>query len=424
MRAPTRRRAIWAAAALAATGGVALFNRLVVRSGPPAAGLLVLSASIAIVIVAFIGAEWPRSRARIVALTTVAATTSLGATVLHAPREVPQDAFWIVVEVLALLTLLVLVARWAEVRSAMTAGALASAATMATMWRITERSSPPDLLEVLGALLNWSFGVVLAAGLGIYLRTLDAKRSRSVSEARRSQRLEIARDLHDFVAHDVTGMVVQAQAAHLVADRDPNEAIAALGRIEDAGLRALGSLDHTVRMLGDLAVPPTRPDPTGDERSDAALAARHFGLEDVLALVGRFAATDSRGIRLDVDTSVEPRIAPEVVGVVYRVILEALTNVRRHAPANAHVAVSIAAGTGASGPALTVHVANEDAPAAEGAAPPRLRSDGAAGGRGLAQLADIVDDIGGIFTAGPVDGVGSVSWRVTAVLPLRGSVRT
>ena len=423
MSAPTRRRAIWAAAALAATGGVAFFNRLVVRSGPPAAELLVLSASIAIVLVAYIGADWPRTRARLATLTVAAAGASLAATVAHPPREAPQDAFWILLEVLALLTMIVLVARWAEVRRAMAAGALASAAAMATMWRITDRSSGADLLEVLGALLNWSFGVALAAALGIYLRTLDARRSRSVFEARRSQRLEIARDLHDFVAHDVTGMVVQAQAAHLVADRDPNEAIVALGRIEDAGLRALGSLDHTVRMLGDLAAPARRSDPTADERSDATPAARHFGLEDVLGLIGRFAATDARGIRLDVDTSLEPRIAPEVVSVAYRVILEALTNVRRHAPANAHVHVSIAAGREARERALAVSVTNEGATASDAASSPRLRRDESAGGRGLTQLQDLVDDLGGTFTAGPGDGVGARSWHVTAVLPLGGSAR-
>src|SRR5687768_7703216 len=165
MRAATRRRVLAAAAAIAVIGGVTLFNRLVVRSGPAADQLLILSASFAIAIVATIGAEWPRSRGHVVASTTVASLASLAATIAHAPREMPQDAFWILSEVLALLSLLVLLTRWVTVRSAVTAGGLAGAAVMATMWRITVPSSPPDLSDVLGALLNWSFGVALAVGL-------------------------------------------------------------------------------------------------------------------------------------------------------------------------------------------------------------------------------------------------------------------
>ena len=422
MRPATRRRVLAATAALAVGGGVTLFNRLVVRSGPSADALLVLSASLAIAIVATMGAEWPRSRSHVAVLAVAAATASLMATVVHTPREAPQDAFWILSEMAALLTLLVLVARWATPRSAVTTGALTGAAVMATMWRITVPSSPPDVPAVLGALLNWLFGVLLATGLGLYLRTLDSRRTRSVANARRAQRLEIARDLHDFVAHDVTGMVVQAQAAHVVADRDPHEALAALGRIEDAGLRALESLDHTVRMLGDLASPPKRA--ACDERSLAAPPSRPFGLEDVLALVGRFATTDLRSIRLHVDTSGEPRIPSAAVSVAYRVILEALTNVRRHAPASARVDVSIVPEQFVGRAALAVRVTN-DTPSAGGLeASTTLRRDASVGGRGLEQLAEYVRGVGGVFAAGPVDGPALSGWHVTAVLPLEKETRT
>jgi signal transduction histidine kinase len=424
MSAQTRRRVLGAAAAVAVMGSVTLFNRLVVRSGPPADVLLVLSSSIAITVVTIIGVEWPRSRSRIVVLTIAVGLTSLAATVAHAPSTAPQDAFWIIAEVVALLTLIVLAARWSPVRGAMTAGALAGVAAMATMWRITVPSPQRDPAELAGALLNWSFGVALAAGLGIYLRTLDARRSRSVVEARRAQRLEIARDLHDFVAHDVTGMVVQAQAANVVAERDPKEAIAALGRIEDAGLRALGSLDDTVKMLGDLSLPGRRSDPIVDERSDPALLSRRFGLEDVLGLIGRFAATDVRRIRLHVDTSGEPRIPSEAVSIAYRVILEALTNVRRHAPGSARVELSIVVGEQAGESTLTVRVANEAASATDAAPFTPLRGDGSFGGRGLAQLSEVVANMGGTLAAGVVDRAGNPRWEVTADLPLRRRTRS
>ena len=424
MSALTRRRLLATAAALAVAGSVTLFNRLVVRSGPPADALLIMSASITIAVVAYIGAEWPTSRARIVALSAAAGVASLGATGAHLPREAPQDAFWIIAEVVALLTLLVLVARWTPARTAVAAGTLVGVAAMATMWRITVPSPQRDLADLAGALLNWSFGVVLAAGLGLYLRTLDVRRSRSVIEARRAQRLEIARDLHDFVAHDVTGMVVQAQAANVVAERDPREAIAALGRIEDAGLRALGSLDHTVKMLGDLATHDRGSDPIADAQSTADTPSRRFGLEDLLGLIGRFATTDARRIRLHVDTGAEPRIPPAVVSIAYRVVLEALTNVRRHAPGSARVDVSLVIGDQAGGSALTVRVTNDAATATDAAPFTPLRVDGSLGGRGLAQLDEVVDDLGGTLSAGPVGGAGSPSWQLTAVLPLRRDARS
>ncbi|MFE1207772.1 histidine kinase [Streptomyces albidoflavus] len=81
-------------------------------------------------------------------------------------------------------------------------------------------------------------------------------------EARSAQRLQLSRDLHDFVAHDVSGIVVQAQAARFVATTDPSQAVLALERIEKAGLNALASMDQTVQMLhGPEAAPATDPLP-------------------------------------------------------------------------------------------------------------------------------------------------------------------
>lgn len=423
MSAPTRRRVLAPMAALAFIGGVTLANRFLVRSGPRADIALVLSASLAVAIVALIAAEWPRSRGWLVASVAVASAGSLIATASHTPREAPRDAFWILTESLALLTLLSLVARWVPRRSAIGAGGLATIATMATVWRITVPSAPPSIPELLGALLNWSVGVALAAGLGIYLRTLDTRRARALVEARRAQRLELARDLHDFVAHDVTGIVVQAQAAHVVAGSDPDEALAALGRIEEAGLRALGSLDHTVKMLGTLATTEPARDPDADARSPGTSHARRFALEDLLALVGRFAATDVRPIRLHVDTTREPRVQPEVLSIAYRVMLEALTNVRRHAPAGACIDVSIVSDGSGAGTALTVRVTND---AAIGGRPvlSTAGADGARGGRGLKQLAEYVAEMGGSFATGSIGEFDERSWHVTAVLPLRSTART
>ena len=237
----------------------------------------------------------------------------------------------------------------------------------------------------LGGFAAWTLVAVCAVAVGAYLRRLDAARVRSVTEARRAQRLQLARDLHDFVAHDVSGMLAQAQAGQLLASRDPAAAAAAFRRIEQAGLQALASLDRTVHML------------------DGALPA---GLADVPELVARFGSAVDASVDLDL---VLPR---EIGATVYRVVVEGLTNVRRHAPGASRVAVRV----GLRGSSVVVCVGDS------GAGPGRFAGRGLGGlglgrrgGLGLPGLAERVEALGGTLVAGP-DGAGG--WRVEASLPL------
>ena len=417
MSSPSRRRILAGAAAVAVGVGVDLFNRVLVRTPPPAATLLVVSAMITVAIVGVVAASWPSGRSRVAWFASAAASASILMTAVYSPRAVPQDALWIVTEAGALLTLLVLVARWSPQRIAWPSGLLAAAAEIAVMFRVAMPSTP---LEIAGAVIMWSVPSAIAAGLGFYLRTLDRARARMVLDARRAQRLELARDLHDFVAHDVTGMVVQAQAAQVVAERNPDAALASLKRIEDAGLGALGSLDRTVRMLTDLAptngVIPSSRGGNGSATSDA----RTLGVEDVFDLVGRFSTTDHAPVRLQVNGGFAEPIPPEVGSTAYRVVLEALTNVRRHAPSAVRVDVSISRCETAGGPVLSVRVSNH---AVAGHSPERrpLARASSRQGLGLIGLAERVDAIGGTFTAEPTDESGASGWCVTAILPLRSS---
>ncbi|WP_242705129.1 histidine kinase [Streptomyces griseocarneus] len=109
----------------------------------------------------------------------------------------------------------------------------------------------PSVLVMAGAAAFWWLPVCGAAVVGGYPRLMEYRRDRLVAGTRRSQQLELARDLHDFVAHDVSGIVAQAQAARFVAAADPGQAVPALERIEKAGLNALASMDRMVRMLHD-----------------------------------------------------------------------------------------------------------------------------------------------------------------------------
>jgi hypothetical protein len=86
--------------------------------------------------------------------------------------------------------------------------------------------------------------------------------------------------------------------------------------------------------------------------------------------------------------------------------------------------VSLVPGECATGPALAVRVTNDAAVVGQPALSTPARVDGSRGGRGLEQLAEYVDEIAGTFVTGHVDGTGSRSWHVTAVLPLQRTARS
>ncbi|MEV0157680.1 sensor histidine kinase [Micromonospora sp. NPDC050686] len=224
--------------------------------------------------------------------------------------------------------------------------------------------------------------VALAGGLG--WRLVDQRRRELVAGARRTERLELARELHDVAAHHLTGIVLQAQAAPVLARRHPERLPASLAEIETAGSDALAAMRRVVGILRD---PEDAPETAGPERLDG--------------LVRRFATPD-RTVRLrqPVDTSAWP---PEVSGTVYRIARESLTNVARHAPRAGSVSVVVTEEAGA----VTVEVTDDAAPAA---APPGA-------GYGLVGMRERVDALGGTLRAGPRPGGG---WSVVATLPLPG----
>ncbi|MFY7635001.1 histidine kinase dimerization/phosphoacceptor domain-containing protein [Streptomyces soliscabiei] len=79
---------------------------------------------------------------------------------------------------------------------------------------------------------------------------MDYRRSVAVSDIRRSERLAIAADLHDFVTHHVTGILVRTQMARMMAATQPREPDPVLAGIERAATEALASMRRTVGVLG------------------------------------------------------------------------------------------------------------------------------------------------------------------------------
>jgi signal transduction histidine kinase len=232
-----------------------------------------------------------------------------------------------------------------------------------------------------------------AIGAGFYLRTVESTRERALATVRAEQRTEFARDLHDFIAHHVTGIVVQAQGARFIAEQDPQRVLLALEQIEQAGAETMASMR---RMVGVLRDPRAEPD---------APLAPLAGVAELGPLLEQFTAAGGPVARLHVDGDITA-VPVEVSTSGYRVVMEALTNIRQHAT-GARVADVWVRRTDDW---LLVRVAN-DGP------PPRTAMPLDRPGYGLVGLTERVRAVGGRITAGPgIDG----GWVVDAALPLDG----
>ncbi|MEU0385273.1 sensor histidine kinase [Streptomyces chartreusis] len=245
--------------------------------------------------------------------------------------------------------------------------------------------------EVLAFALIGLVLVGLTAGLAAYLRSLDYRRTVAVSETRRAERVAIAADLHDFVAHHVTGILVQTQVARMMAARQPQDLDPVLAGIERAATEALASMRRTVGVLRD----------TGPEAADRRPVGDLAALTD---LVEGFASPVQRTV-LHRDPAVSDDLPHEVQSAAFRVVQEALTNVRRHAGDATAVAVRLAC----PGDRLEVTVTDDGHGGAQ------LPEAAHGGGFGLVGLTERVTALGGDLRAGPRAGEG---WQVTATFPV------
>ncbi|MEO3922548.1 histidine kinase [Micromonosporaceae bacterium B7E4] len=343
-----------------------------------------VAASTAIAVVARAGHRcW--SGATAVALTAVTVSWAVTAAGSRPPQD--RAPAWtpalvpMLIEWCAFAALIVLFLRRAPARPATLVCAAATVAMSALVLRLT---GVPSWQAAVQACALWTLTAVPSTALGLLLRHQAGRRRHAVAEARRGQRLQLARDLHDFVAHEVSEMIAIAQAGHVVDPADPARATALFQRIEDAGQRAMSSLDRTVRMLADTDAGP--------------------GLADLPDLVLRFGAAGPVRASLDLDPAIVDEAPPEVGTVAYRAVAEALTNVRRHAPTASTVAVSVRR---TDADRLTVAVTNAHPAAVPPAREPRR------GGRGLRGLRVLAEAAGGRLRYGRHDD----GWRVAVELP-------
>lgn len=170
-------------------------------------------------------------------------------------------------------------------------------------------------------------------------RELEAEREVTAAQAVALDRVRIARELHDVVAHHVSVIGVQAGAARLVIDRDSAEAKRMLEGIESASREAIGDFRHLLETLRS-------PDDASDEGGSAAdEPASTFGVADIERLV---LASRDAGLPTEYTVIGEPVPVSSTVGVnLYRIAQEALTNARRHAGAGATADVRVRYGADA-----------------------------------------------------------------------------
>lgn len=261
--------------------------------------------------------------------------------------------------------------RWPEPQRA----GLGFAITMAVVLVIAARRDN-SAIEALGELVPWVMLALLALAMRYRARLMDQR----ALDIRLAERNALARELHDSVAHHISAIAVQAQAAQFIAASDPAGAMAAVRTIEEIANR---SIDEMRRMVGIL-------------RSDAD----HAVTVSAGTLLG-FA--DPGGIPkvTVIGQSDLTALPPSVAAAVYRITQEAITNAKRHSRQITFIDVELAIHEDS----VVIDIINDGQPSHRGGG----------GGFGLIGMNERVAALGGTIETGPRPSSG---WRVRATIPL------
>jgi signal transduction histidine kinase len=283
-------------------------------------------------------------------------------------------------------------------------------------------------------IIAWFTGYIVRQRRRYSVRLQDEAASKAVTE----ERLRIARELHDVVAHSMSVIAVQAGYGQYVIETHPADARSALGAIQATSREAL---DEMRRMLGalrqadDVAAMEEAPD-----SPDCAPLLPAPGLGDLDRLVSR---TARAGVQVELTRCGQPRELPASIDMsAYRIVQESLTNVVKHAHTSscrvligyrpdeltveitdngagvlgvpaAPVMAGIPAMAGAGAMASHHAAVTVLDPAAHGSGSPGLVLGGS--GHGIIGMRERVTLLGGEFSAGPLPGYG---FQVTAHIPL------
>ncbi len=227
------------------------------------------------------------------------------------------------------------------------------------------------------------FSPVIGLSVRFWVRSQSSEKAQLVLR----EREQLARELHDTVAHHVSAIAVQAQAGQAVAVANPQAAVDVLAVIEDAASRALEDMRAMVGTLRD--------------GEDAELAPQR-GIADIEML----AANPNMALPVVVELSGDlDDLKPAVDAALYRLAQESITNATRHATGASRVDVAVI------GDEASVRLSVRD----DGASVGGVRGSAGFGLVGMTERAKL---LGGSFSAGPNPGRG---WTVTASLPKAGA---
>ncbi|TDC78196.1 two-component sensor histidine kinase [Micromonospora sp. KC606] len=235
--------------------------------------------------------------------------------------------------------------------------------------------------------------------------TLEREREAEARAAVAGERARMARELHDVVAHSMAVMIVQADGARFMLDRDPETAKVAVKVVADTGRQALEEMRRLVDVLREQSPPEPAAAPGVADPDGVGVAEpehRRPVAAELPALLDRFR---DAGLRVRHTVRGEPPALPPGLDLtVYRVVQEALTNTLKHAGVGADVTVTLD-----HGPVAVVVRVDDDG---HGRPPVAPRPSG---GHGLIGMRERIGVYDGSLTAGPRPAGG---WQIEARLPL------
>ncbi len=237
---------------------------------------------------------------------------------------------------------------------------------------------------------DWIGGFIVLSipiEVGLIVRYQRSAKARAISEAKSREREELARDLHDTVAHHVSAIAVQAQAGQALAATDPDRALDVLRVIEEAASRTLVEMRAMVGTLRNGAEADLAPQP---------------GVSDLYRL-----ANDTPGemqVRVSIATDIG-EVGAATQAALYRIARESITNAIRHARGATTVDVTVAASRD-----MVQLVVVDDGRSKSNSSGAELNGSG----YGLLGMAERADMLGGTMRAGPRPDGG---WQVLAALP-------
>ncbi|MCE0539421.1 histidine kinase [Kineosporia rhizophila] len=283
----------------------------------------------------------------------------------------------------AMLLLIYALLRWGSGREAVIG--LAFVAVKLLLWQVYDPAGATEWVELLGGA-----GVLTTLGaVALAVRYRAGTYERELERVKLLEREQLARDLHDVVAHHVSAMVIRAQAglAQAAVTGDQQPAVQALGVIEAEASKVLTEMRTMVRML---------------RRDEEAELLPSPGVADIAQLAG---PGEGPAVEVKIIGDVG-EVPPGVGSAVYRLAQEAVTNARRHARGATRIEVLVEGDP----EHLRLSVTDDGEPVA--AVRPALSP-----GYGLIGMAERAHLLGGTCAAGPGDVRG---WVVTALLPRAG----